>query len=210
MGRMRMLGALCALGALVACGDKADEGSDTSSADDGGNPWGDADGADGGSGDGGSGDGGDGGSGDGGDDGTAVFAPKACHWTITGGDLIYDNCQAEGELPATEGDGFVHTNTSETSFSWVFDATGDSVNCNLATDQSYVCDLMTGSEDIPDWDVTITSQVAIAGTYGDDRTSGGQWDIVVDCSGGDCWLAEIASGVSFPCDVAVTVSAAAD
>ena len=199
---------LVVLVTLSACGDKDDDSGAEADATDG------ADGADGATdgADGGTTDGADGSTGDGGDggDGTAAFTVQDGHWTISDGSIIYDNCQADGDLPATEGDGFVHASTGADGFSWTFDATADVATCTFSDERTYACNQMSGREDIDDFDITITSTIDISGVYIDEGSSTGEWLIWIDCEGGDCWLAELESDVDFPCDVRVAVQAAAD
>ena len=146
-----------------------------------------------------------------GSDGGGDFLPVEGHWTIVDGGLIYDNCEAEGDdLPAGEDDGFTLTRNGTSGFTWVFDSTGDSATCTYTSGRSFSCDTMVGSEDIDGYNVTISSEVDISGGFSDEATNSSEWTVVVDCSGGDCWLAELASAVSFPCDFKVTVDAVAD
>lgn len=199
---------LVVLVTLSACGDKDDDSGAEAVTTDGAD--GAADGADGGTtdgADGGTSDGADGG-GDGAD-GTDAFTVQDGHWTITDGSIITDNCQADGDLPASEGDGFVHAGNSG-GFNWTFDATGDVATCTFSDERTYACNQMSGREDIDDFDITITSTIDISGVYLDETSSTGEWLIWIDCEGGDCWLAELESDVDFPCDVRVAVQASAD
>ena len=184
--------------ALTGCGDKDDDddGGDTAATD--------------GS-DGGTSDGSDGGDGTDGTDGTAGFTVAEGHWTISDGSLVYDNCGAGGdELPASDGDGYAMSYSGDSAFNWTFDATGDVANCTFSDERNYTCAQMSGSEPIDDFDITIQSTIDIVGVYVDERSTSGEWLIWIDCSGDDCWLAELESGVDFPCDVRVAVQAAAD
>jgi hypothetical protein len=202
---------LVVLVTISACGDKDGDSGAAADATDGADGAdgstdgvdGSTDGADGGSTDGG-GDGADGG------DGSSALTVAEGHWTITDGSIIYDNCQADGDLPASEGDGFVHASAGADAFSWTFDATGDVASCTFSDERNYACDRMSGREDIDDFDITITSTIDISGVYIDESSSTGEWVISIDCDGGDCWLAELESDVDFPCDVRVAVQAAAD
>lgn len=196
---------------IVACGDKDEADSGASDGTDGGSDGADgatdgadggADGADGGS------DGADGGSD--GADGTETFAVQEGHWTIVDGSILEDQCQADGDLPASEGDGFVLATDGAGGFTWTFDATGDVASCTFSTERDYGCAQMYGEEEIDDFDITITSTIDISGVYVSETTTTGEWLINIDCDGGDCWLAELESDVDFPCLVRVSVQSEAD
>lgn len=209
--RLRACSALPLL-LTLACGPSLDDYEDTGSSDsfvddntggdgatDGGS--GTTDGADGGS---------DGADGSDGTDGTEEFAPAEGHWTVIGGEETYNNCDvSDEELPAGDPEGFQLVVNSPTSFTWTFDSSGDSTTCDLAPDGSFSCSQMSGSESVPDINMTIGSTIDIVGSYTSETALTSTWDVAIDCTAGDCWLADLV-GIDLPCDFGMTVQATRD
>lgn len=208
---MHRLVYICALSIIgAACGEKDDGGDDTASAAEGGGADGGGDGTGDGGGDGGNGggDGGNGGGDNGGDDGPAPFVPAPGHWAFSGGQLLSDSCQYDEDLPGSEpGVGFTLSAVSAAGFELLLDGDTSPYVCTL-TERAFTCAPNGGSADVPDVsDATLVSNVGLAGSFPTDTTWEAQFDIGIDCSGGDCGLVEFFSGVDFPCAVAFTATA---
>ena len=146
---------------------------------------------------------------------TQPFAPQDGHWTFTGGELIGDSCNYDGDVPAGSGDGMTLTGTGGMAFTMLMD--GDTVthSCTWAADQSFTCtpaysETSLASEGLNN--AYIEANLVFAGDFQATGLVAMTVQLDIDCGGDsfECDLAETFGDVSFPCQVQFSAFAQAD
>ena len=139
-----------------------------------------------------------------------AFMPWQGQWTFVDGEILSDTCEYDYESLPSGGDGFTLTQTENMGFLLLLDGTEDPMICAWDDAQDFGCDMVESGEAIDDLDATITSLVGLSGSFTEETAMGSIYDIGIDCVGDDCYLAEWATGIEFPCQVVVELFASAE
>jgi len=144
------------------------------------------------------------------DDDTGEFVPSEGQWLWDDEPVITSSdCADAIELVESDldyGEGFKVTEASSTGFTAVFEGVSLEADCTL-DGLDYECTVEGEMEDLMGYDINLIWTGDGEGSFADEETIEGSFDMDIDCEGSSCWLAEWMGDCEFPCDAQLDFSA---
>jgi hypothetical protein len=149
------------------------------------------------------------------------FAPADGQWTIQAKDITNDPCAVATQLERGQpGSTYSLTNDEAPRFKIQYGTDeasgtgGEMQSCVTDEDETgFTCEAIAYGEDLRqehNLKAEILINLSAHGHFSDENEMQLVNDVVLDCTGDDCWLVEIGFKAEFPCELSTSVSALAN
>lgn len=135
------------------------------------------------------------------------LTPATGKWVYETLNTTSPRCQELAELlPFAVGENFKIFQVDNRSFLTSLPDVERSVRCDLLG-ASFLCEELITESPVDGYSITLVTSMVMLGTFLDEATTEGRYELVVDCEGSVCGAAAAYYGLSFPCDMTVSYSA---